>query len=99
MKLPKVYKAKTFEEAKELCPKGYRLPEIWELVKLACENNKKIFETEKEKWIFFWSNTKYKDYGALRLYRYADGYWVAVWGDLDDSSGDGWVVYVKEDLK
>jgi hypothetical protein len=95
MKLSKVYKAKTYEEAKKLCPKGYRMPEIWELVKLACENNKIIFETEKDKWIFFWSGTIYRNTSVPRLSRGRYGYWVAYWYGLALSLDAGRVVYVK----
>lgn len=103
MKISKVYKAKTFEEAKKKCPKGYRLPEIWELVKLACEGEKKIFKTDKGKFIFFWSSSLYRKHSVRRLYRDWGGswgaYWGAYWGGLDDSYAYGRVVYVKENLK
>jgi len=91
MRLSKVYKAKTREEAIKLCPKGYRLPEIWELVKLACEGNKKIFDTEKGSWIFFWGKTH-------RLCRDIYGCWGADLGSPFYSDADGRVVFVK-DLK
>lgn len=94
IKLSKVYKALNYEEALKLCPKGYRIPEIWELVKLACENNKVIFETEKGKWIFFWSDTKYRN-NDRRLLRYRYGNWSADWDNLDYSNENGRVVFVK----
>lgn len=98
MKLSKVYKAETYKEVQKKCPKGYRLPEIWELVKLACEKNKIIFETEKGNWIFFWSNKLDGDY-YQRLNRLTDGDWDTGWYDIGDSYSDGRVVYIKEDLK
>lgn len=98
MKLSKVYKAKTYEEAEKLCPRGYRIPKIWELVKLAEEKNKKIFETEKESNIFFWSSSLDGN-GLHRLSRGRYCYWYAIWYYLYSSNKDGRVVYVKEDLK
>ena len=99
MKLSKVYKAKNYDEAVKKCPKGYRMLEIWELVKLACEGEKKIFETEKDRWLAFWSKTLYGDYGARRLSRNRYGYWGAYWGNLSNTEAGGRVIYVKEDLK
>lgn len=98
MKLSKVFKAKTYEEAQKLCPKGYRMPEIWELVKLACENHPIIVDTEKGDWIFFWSSTKYKDFGVRGLDRYRGGGWSAGWNVLADSGDGGRVVFVREKL-
>ena len=95
MKLSKVYKVKNYEEALEKCPKGYRMLEIWELVKLASEKNKVIFETEKGNWIWFLSKTKKGDY-FRRLSRDRGGPWDAGWGgDLDDFFGGCRVVYQK----
>lgn len=98
MKLSKVFKAKTYEEAQKLCPKGYRIPEIWELVKLACENHPIIVDTEKGDWIFFWSSTKYRDFGVRRVDRGGGGGWVGGWGDLAGSDDAGRVVFVRERL-
>jgi hypothetical protein len=95
MEITEPIKCKTYQEAVDNCPKGYRMLEIWELVKFACENNNVIFETEKGFWIFFWSSTKVKD-GVLRLCRDCYGGWDALWDYLGDSGDDGRVVYFKE---
>lgn len=97
MKLSEVFNAESFQEAKDKCLKGYRLPEIWELVKLACEKNEAIFETEKGNFIFFWSNTLVGDNRARKLGRYRYGVWYANWGGLSDSDVGGRVVYFKDE--
>ena len=99
MKLSKVYKVSSFEEAKKLCPKGYRMLEIWELVKLACEKNKIIFETEKGSWIWFLSKTQEGDF-IRGLYRSRNGSWGANWNDYLDYFGEGCrVIFMKEEIK
>lgn len=97
MKLSKVYKAKTFKEAKSLCPKGYRMLKLSELVKLAEDKHEIIFDTEQGDWIFFWSSTLYKDISVRRLGRDGDGYWGAVWDDLAYSCEYGRVFFIKEE--
>ena len=92
MKLSKVYKAENLKEARKICPKGYRLPKIWELVKLACEKNKKIFDTEECKWIFFWGETH-------RLARDINGDWNALWYDSFNPNANGRAVFIKEEGK
>ncbi|MBU0978073.1 MAG: hypothetical protein KKD18_06655 [Nanoarchaeota archaeon] len=99
MKLSKVYKVSSFEEAKKLCPKGYRMLEIWELVKLACEKNKSIFETEKGSWIWFLSKTQ-EGHFIRRLYRLRGGDWGAGWdGSLGDFNEPCRVIFMKEEIK
>lgn len=96
MKLSKVYKAKTYEEAQKKCPKGYRIPKLWEVMKLGEEKHKKIMKTEEGSWIFFWSSSEHLgEQGVLIRDWYSDlgaRYW-----DLVYSDADGRVVYVKEE--
>ncbi len=99
MKLSKVYKAKSFGEAEALCPEGYEMLEIWELFELAAKNHPIIFETEKEKWIFFFSKTRYKDDSFCVVIRNGDGYWYAGWSGLDDSDVDGRVFFKEKETK
>lgn len=99
MKLSKIYKAETFEEAKKKCPKGYYLPPRWELIKLLDEGKgKKLLNAEKG-YRFFWSSTIINDYVACAVLYVDRG-----WGSRDEllvrSDDYGRVVYIKEeDLK
>lgn len=96
MKLSKVYKARTFKEAKKLCPKGYRMLEIWELMKLACEKHPIIFDTDKDKGIFFWSSSLIRQDIILSLYRDVDGFWLAFWDCLSNSGDFDRVFFIKD---
>lgn len=93
-KYSKVFKAETYKEARKLCPKGYRMLEICELVRIGREEHPIIFDTEKGKCISFWSSTKTKN-GVHRLYLNRNLDVDTNYGDLTVSSGDGRVFFVK----
>jgi len=71
----RVFKAETYEQAENLCPKGYRMLEFWQLIKLAQEKHPIIFETEKGSFIFFHGK---KDNYLHRLNRGTYGGWLGV---------------------
>lgn len=76
---------------KIIIPKGKRLLELWELVKLMQETNI-LLNYEKGPFRFFYAKRK-KD-GARGLLRGGGGDWVAVWGYLDYSGVAGRVVFI-----
>lgn len=88
---------KTYQEAKDNCPKGFRLPTRWELFKLLekMENRKRLSD---RRYTFFWSSLVEDDYiKGLFLNRGLD-----VDSDVErlaDSSEGGRVIYVKESEK
>ena len=86
--------AETYKEARELCPKGFRLPEQWELFLITrnIKNRKLLSDGE---FMFFWSSTVEDEYvRGLSLNRNLDV--VAGGGDLADSDDGSRVVFVKE---
>lgn len=85
----------SYTEAEQKCPKGFRLPEIWELVKLYLATDY-LKEYEKGNWRWFLSSTK-EGTGVRRLNRDRDGDWLAGWSDDFDGFGeDCRVCYVRE---
>ena len=94
MKLSKIYKARTYKRAKSLCPKGYYLPERWELMKLLDEGKGKKLMNAEEGWRFFWSNTVIRNLVACANL-YSDGSWNSVYEGLVRSDDVGRVVFFK----
>lgn len=94
--------AKTYQDAKNLCPKGYRLPTRWELCRIfeKMENRKKLSDGS---YIFFWSSLIEDKYVRglcldrdLDVFSYYDGLTNSDDGGLDGSNDNGRVVFVKE---
>lgn len=102
MKLSKIYKAKTYQKSERLCPKGYRMPYLWELIKLIEEGKgENILNHEKGEWRWFWCKQNKNDKKEKIIHglgRYTDGSWLALWYDLAYSNADGRVIFVKEDI-
>lgn len=89
-------KAKTYKEILKKCPKGFRIPEIWELIKIHLKSNI-IKNHEKGKWLYFWSST-IDDSGVRGLCLDYDGRFGKSWGEDFDESGAGCrVIYIKDD--
>ena len=84
--------AHSYDEAEKLCPKGWRIPKIWELIKIHTESNL-IENYEKGQFRIFWSSTK-GEYGVRRLGRCGGGVWFAR-DDLRGSGSGGRVVFVR----
>jgi hypothetical protein len=97
MKLSKIYKAETYEKAEKLCPKGYRLPYLWELFKLLQEGKgKKILDYEKGEWRAFWTKKdELKPFCLRVLVRNGYSGLGAGGRDLVGSYAGGRVVFVK----
>lgn len=100
MKLSKTYKAETYEDAEKLCPKGYRIPFLWELIKLAQEGKlKKLLNEEDGKFRMFWT-MKTAEENSLRVFVACAGlcvgrFWYSGIVRLGHSYGSGRVVFVK----
>lgn len=75
-------------------PKGYRILELWELVKLMQET-KILSDYERGEFRIFYANKKEESNSYLRLYRLSYGYWYADDDGLACSSGDGRVVFME----
>ncbi len=89
----KPVKAETYDKAKLLCPKGFRLPKRWELFKILedMENRNKL--TDKY-WMFFWTSTIEDNY-VKGLYLYRDLDFSSRNEGLSYSSEDGRVAFVR----
>lgn len=97
MRLSKIYKVKTYKEAEKKCPKGYRPPYLWELIKLIQEQPKLLIP--KEGWVLYFTKQTEAD-KKRNIFRGAylleNGYWYSDSNYLGYSSGNGRVVYVEE---
>ena len=84
--------AKEYNEIK--IPKGWRIPKIYELMKIYIESDV-LKEYETGDFIIFWTCDEY-NYGVRRLYRnYVVGGWGCPRGRFSSSCGR--VVFVKEE--
>ena len=79
----------SYDEAEKLCPKGWRIPKIWELVEIYLTSGL-IKGYEKGTWRMFWAD------GVRRLCRSSEGFWGAYDGSRN-SFDCGRVVFVKEE--
>lgn len=93
-----IIKISSYKEAEEKCPKGYRIAELWELVKLMQETDE-LLNYEKGEWRYFVAKQTKDDKNkkiVRRLDRDGDCLWGVLWDDdLDDFYEDCRVVYVK----
>lgn len=89
-------KASSYKDAEKLCQKGWRLPMLWEIIKLLQSEDKHfILDYEKGEWRYFWSLKE--NNSVHRVFRFRGGSWNAYWDDsLDDCNEDCRVVFVRE---
>jgi hypothetical protein len=88
----------TYDEI--VVPKGWRLPFLWELVRLVqSEYSDWILDYEKRCFRYFYTKQTKEDISknvVQWLYRNGVGHWDASWYSLLYSNSDGRVIFVRE---
>ena len=88
----KIIKVKNYAEAEKKCLKGFRIPYIWQLIKLIQEGEaEKFFKYEKGKDRYFLTKQSKRDVKkkiVRGLLRDRDGDWDAGWYGVLDCFGD-----------
>lgn len=97
LEITKPVVCKTYKEAKNNCPKGFRLPKRWELFKIF-EDKKNRKRLSDGKYMFFWSSLIEDGY-IRSLYINGYCYLNSSGCGTGRSDDDGRVIYIKEDKK
>lgn len=93
MEITEPIKVSSYKEAEDKCPKGFRIPMMWELVKMMQETDY-LLNYQKGESRFFIS--KKNENNIVRgLFLYCGGGWSALWYSLANSLDYGLVVYLK----